>query len=399
MTGRPTSDPADHQLLKSLLGAWALAACSAEESAAVEEHLTDCGSCADEARRLREAVALLHPQDSLDLDPGLRSKVLATALDRRRPRIPLPLWAEPYDAETARLDALLHDMGEAEWGAPVRLSWYEEDAPASREISVAGVIGHLMAVDGLVALSLGLPDPLHMGAPPEGEGPARPVLTCPGERTETFWKEAGSAHEQQQRLTAELRRSHAGTVRGVWRDQNYSLIRTASFAGGGVADLGVPYGAGVSLPLRDAFLDRAFECWMHAWDVARAIDYPYVVPDAAHLHQLMDLAARLLPGVIAERRRTGLAAPPRRLVAAGSPGRTLHLELEGEGGGDWYIPLDSPAAMASPGEMVAHVALEGLEFCRLAAGHVSPEEAAAGHDGERGEIRDFLYATASLSRL
>ncbi|MGW4006681.1 zf-HC2 domain-containing protein, partial [Streptomyces nigra] len=67
-TGRPLPDLPDapvpaleHRVLKSLLGAWALAACSPEETAAVEEHLGDCGGCADEALRLREAVGLLHP--------------------------------------------------------------------------------------------------------------------------------------------------------------------------------------------------------------------------------------------------------------------------------------------------------------------------------------------------
>ena len=130
-------------------GAWALAACSAEETAAVEAHLTDCASCADEALRLRDAVGLLHPADSLDLDPLLRSRVLEGCLGRRPARIPVPEWATPYDAETAKLDALLRDMGEAEWRAPVRLRWFEDERPVERETTVAGVIGHLMAVDGL----------------------------------------------------------------------------------------------------------------------------------------------------------------------------------------------------------------------------------------------------------
>lgn len=48
-----------HRVLKALLGAWALAACSAEEAEAVEAHLTVCAACADEALRLRDAVGLL----------------------------------------------------------------------------------------------------------------------------------------------------------------------------------------------------------------------------------------------------------------------------------------------------------------------------------------------------
>ncbi len=113
-TSAPAPAPPPHRVLKSLLGAWALAACSAEETAAVEDHLTDCAPCADEALRLRDAVGLLHPADPLDLDPLLRSRVLEGCLGRRPARIPVPEWAAPYDAETAKLDALLSDMGQAE---------------------------------------------------------------------------------------------------------------------------------------------------------------------------------------------------------------------------------------------------------------------------------------------
>ena len=94
----------------------------------------------------------------------------------------MPEWATPYDAETARLDALLRDMGEAEWRAPVRLRWFEGERPVERETTVAGVIGHLMAVDGLVATALGLPDPLGTTAPPGTPGPASAVRKRSGGR-------------------------------------------------------------------------------------------------------------------------------------------------------------------------------------------------------------------------
>ncbi|WP_039633644.1 MDMPI N domain containing protein [Streptomyces sp. 769] len=356
-TGPPPTAPS-HKVLKSLLGAWALAA------------------CAEEALRLRDAVGLLHPADSLDLDPLLRSRVLEGCLGRRPPRIPVPEWATPFDAEAAKLDALLRDMGESEWRAPVRLRWFDGREPVERDTTVAGVIGHLMAVDGMVATSLGLPDPL---------GPAAPEHPGPRRRTEAYWRALGEERDP--------RAPH-----DPWREQSQALIRTASFAGGGVAELSVPYGK-FDLALRDAFLDRAFETWVHAGDIADAVDYPYKPPAAGHLHLLVDLAARLLPTTLAQRRRDGLAAPPQQLVAAGAPGRSLHLEVEGSGGGDWYIALDSPAAVGSPECTVAHLALDSDEFCQLAAGHISPEETAAGQTGEREAIREVLFATAALSRL
>ncbi|MFG2872135.1 zf-HC2 domain-containing protein [Streptomyces sp. NPDC048338] len=372
----PPPPPPSHTVLKSLLGAWALSACSVEETEAVENHLTECAPCADEALRLRDAVGLLHAERDLDLDPLLRSRVLENCLGRRPARIPVPAWAAPYDAETARLDALLQDIGESEWHAPVRLKWFEEERPASRRTTVAGVIGHLLTVDGLVATALGLDDPLG------GTRAASPA--SPTARTEAYWQSS----------------DHPVTrgVREPWRDQSHTLIRTVSFAGRGVADLTVTYGD-FALPMRDSLLERAFECWVHADDIANAVAYPYEPPSGAHLHGMIDLAARLLPAALAGRRRAGLAAPARHLVEAGAPGRSLHLEVEGAGGGHWYIALDSPAAMGSPDHAVAQVAMDGVEFCQLVAGHVPPEEAAAGQDGDREAIRDVLFAAASLSRL
>ncbi|GAA3541184.1 zf-HC2 domain-containing protein [Streptomyces osmaniensis] len=386
-TGRPLPDavprPAplvlDHRVLKSLLGAWALAACSPQETAAVEEHLGGCGSCADEALRLREAVGLLHPAESLDLDPSLRARVLQGCLERRPPRIPVPAWATPYDAETARLDALLQDFGDAEWHAPVRLRWFRGDEPTSRRTTVAGVIAHLLTVDGLVAVALGLTDPM---------GEVAADRATPSGRTEAYWR---ASHYPPTRA-----------VRAPWREQSHDLVRTVSFTGGGTGKLSVPYGD-FELPLHDAMLDRAFETWVHAEDIADAVDYPYEPPSGSDLHHMVDLAARMLPTVLSARRQAGLASPPpgpqRHLVPAGEPGRSLRLEIEGSGGGEWLIPLDSPAAVGSAEHEVAHVALDGAEFCRLAAGHVPPEEAAAGQVGDRTAIRDVLFAAASLSRM
>ncbi|MFL6000439.1 MAG: zf-HC2 domain-containing protein [Streptomyces sp.] len=367
----------EHPVLKALLGAWALAACSAEETAAVEDHLGVCGACADEALRLRGAVGLLQRPESLDLDPGLRTRVLDGCLDRRPPRIPVPEWATPFDAETARLDALLQDFGDAEWHAPVRLRWFDADEATSRRTTVAGVIAHLLSVDGLVAVALGLDDPM---------GQVSADAPTPAGRTEAYWR---ASHFPPTR-----------SVRTPWREQSHDLVRTVSFTGGTSGKLEVAYGDFV-LPLHDAMLDRAFECWVHAEDIAEAVDYPYEPPSPRHLNRMIDLAARVLPAVLAERRQKGLASPThgRHLVSAGGPGRTLRLEIEGLGGGEWLIPLDSPAAVGSAEHEVAHVALDGVEFCRLAAGHVPPAEAAAGQVGDREAIRDVLFAAASLSRM
>lgn len=365
---QPEAVELPHSVLKALLGAWALSACSAEETAAVEAHLTDCGRCADEALRLRDAVGLLHPQGGLDLDPALRSQVLESCLARRPAHLAIPGWAAPYDAETARFDALLRDMDEAEWRAAVQLRWFDGERIVSRETTVEGVLGHLFAVDGLVAAPLGLPDPL-------GEETA--ARECdPTVRTHAYW---------------DLPRPAA--PRGRWREQSRTLIGTVSHAGPEAAGLPVSYGR-FSMPLQAAFLERAFECWVHAGDVAEAVDYPHPPPEGPHLRQMIELSARMLPETIAATRQAGGPAP------AGAPVRTVRLEIEGSGGGTWDIPLDRPGATARPRtETVAHVALEEAEFCRLAAGHITPMDAAAGQHGDRQAVWDVLFAAASMSRL
>ncbi len=350
-----------HHVLTSLLGAWALAACSAEEAAAVEEHLGECDACAEEALRLREAVALLQRPESLDLDPALRTRVLDGCLERRPPRIPVPEWATPYDAETARLDALLQDIGDAEWHAPVRLRWFEADEAASRRTTVAGVIAHLLTVDGMVAVTLGLDDPL---------GDITAPTPAPAGRTEAYWR---ASHYPPTRA-----------VRAPWREQSHGIVRTVSFTGD-AGRMPVSYGD-FELPLHDAMLDRAFECWVHAEDIADAVDYPYEPPSARHLNRMIDLAARMLPGVLAARRRAGLAAPGVRphLVTAGEPGAACGWRSRARAAASELIPLDSPGAVGSAEHEVAHVALDGVEFCRLAAGHVPPAEAAGGSAGRPG---------------
>ncbi|MFD9127717.1 maleylpyruvate isomerase N-terminal domain-containing protein, partial [Kitasatospora sp. NPDC059571] len=290
-----------HEDLRSLLGAWALGTCPRPAAAEIARHLTGCADCAEEAARLTGAAAENCTDEPLDLSGTLRRQVLEHCLARRPAELPIPDWAGPYAAESARLDALLCDLGPAEWHEVAELPWHG----GVQRWRPAEVLCHLAAVDGYLSPALGLADPIGYGA----GGPAVP----PPARVPEQGRPAGVLDRTHALITA-VGGDDPDQVRTRWRGQSHALLRAAARAGGG--DAPVDYGFAV-LPLRDAFLDRAFECWIHGDDIARAVDYPYPPPAPQHLHRLIDLGARMLPQVLAALRGPGAAGPrPRRAGAA-----------------------------------------------------------------------------------
>jgi uncharacterized protein (TIGR03083 family) len=305
---------------------------------------------------LRDAAGWLSADEPLDPEPGLRRQVLDSCLDRREPAFRVPPYAEPYVAETARLDALLRDLGELDWLEPATLRWHGGE----EQRSPAEVLCHLAAVDGVLARSLGLPDPT------EGDDLA----------------------ERDARLRSLQSGRPPTTVRAFWRAQTRAIVETAALASADVAERFVDYGA-FRIPVEDSFLDRAFECWMHAEDIADAVGYPYNPPRGAHIRALIGLAVRLLPVVFAATSAPGTSAP--------SSGRTVQLIIEGRGESEWLIPLDD-AAPSPESEPTATVAIDGVEFCHLCAGRRDPARIPAGITGDRDLARALLAAAPLLSR-
>jgi len=365
---------AEHEEYRSLLGAWALGACPRREAADLTLHLHECADCADEAARLRGAAERLSPDDPLDLSGALRHQVLDWCLARRPAERPVPGWAAPYAAETAKLDALLRDLGPAEWQEVAELPW----SGGVERWRAAEVLCHLAAVDGYLTPALGLPDPV-------GGTALRVPVQGAGGRVPPQGRPAGVL-ERTHDLIAEHGARPTGEVHGVWRRQSHALVRAAAL--GADADTPVDYGFAL-LPLADAFLDRAFECWIHGDDLARAVDYPYAPPAPHHLQQLIGLAARTLPYVLASLR------PAAALSGAGRP-RVLKLVIDGPAAGQWLIPLDGPDSPEA--DPVAEVVVDGLEFCYLAAAHRNPDHVPTGQHGDRDAIRELLNALPLLSR-
>ncbi|MEU1284731.1 zf-HC2 domain-containing protein [Kitasatospora sp. NPDC005856] len=403
-----SSTEEQHDALRSLLGAWALGACPAREAAELEQHLRDCRECAEEAARLREAAGWLSLDEPLDQPGSLRQQVLDWCLARRPAELPVPAWGVPYTVETAKLDALLRDLGPEEWQEVAELPWHG----GTERLRPAEVLGHLTAVDGFLALALGLPDPVPAvpGPPTAPAGrrvpPQEPAAGPSVPRVPPQGGPYAGITARTTRLIAEQAGLAPQSVRSRWRRQAHDLVRSAALAPQG--NTPVDYGFAV-LPLRDAFVDRAFECFVHGEDVARAVAYPYDPPAPQHLRQMVELVVRLLPRALAGQR----AARPEHAGAPGAPeggvrtARRVRLMVDGPAGGEWLIALDGgdgdddrAGGTGGPpgGEPVASMVLDGLELCQLAAAHRDPDRLPVGEHGDRAAVREVLHALPLLSR-
>jgi hypothetical protein len=358
-------EPSAHEALRGLLGAWALDACPAGEAARLEAHLAGCPSCAEEARRLRDAAGWLAMDEPLDPEPSLRRQVLTGCLERRDAAFGVPAYADPFVAETARLDALLRDLGELDWLESAQLSWHggtEQRRPAE-------VLCHLAAVDGVLARALGLPDPA----------------------------DGDDLVERTARVRSAQARNSPETVRAFWREQTRAIVERVALADAESEAASVPVDYGVfRIPVADVFLDRAFECWIHADDIAEAVGYPYYPPRGAHLRQLIGLASRLLPVALAGLREAGLAESR----AKSAEPRVLKLIIEGRGESEWLVPLDGPPCAEVPADARAtsSLAIDGVEFCFLTAARRDPRRVPVGVTGDAASARDVLSAAPLLSR-
>ncbi|MFD9902760.1 maleylpyruvate isomerase family mycothiol-dependent enzyme [Streptomyces sp. NPDC059063] len=403
MSGAPRPAPDEHPELCSLLGAWLLNACSAQERIAMAAHVKHCALCAAEMRDLHPAVTSLtsqpqyeDPAPYADLmayedaaayedhvsyeipagyenlaspdDGSHRSQPLSLPLSSassthgditalafaRRPPAPrhLPPHIRPYADQVATLDAVLRDLAAEEWNTQTVEGW-----------TVAQLVAHLAATDSLLAETL--------------DATARGPLDLPGDtvpaRTRAFTSWAVD--------------QPPASVHAAWRTQadllRDTLVREAApntpaaegpYTPGdrlGLAD-------GPRLTLADHATTRAFETWIHTRDLALHTGRRLPPPTARSLTRMSDLGARQLPFAMRHR---------------GTPlgHRVLHVELTGPGGDTWH--LTDPENPSSERPPDTHLVVGAMEFCLLTAARRTPAETAA-HTRVTG---DTALADAALA--
>jgi uncharacterized protein (TIGR03083 family) len=239
------------------------------------------------------------------------------------------------------MDSLLADLTDSEW-----------TAPAVRGLTVQGLIGHLIGVErdfdravrGLIPAQPGAED--HVGAT---QSSALEQLGKSPDQT---------LHEWRQAVTDTL-----------------ALVRDVPEGDRPAPPVSMH---GVTLPLGDFLVVRAFEMWTHEEDVRRAIGRPLSPPDDATLSLMSRLAATLLPYAMA---RSGRTAPAE-----------VRLVLTGRGGGTFTVQVGQPAD-GTPDR--SRLILDTVQFCRVVADRLEDADLTVDVSGDR----ELAVATLAGARL
>lgn len=332
----------EHEIAAAFLGVWALDACSAEEAERIMAHLPDCADCTAEAVRLRSVANWIGT--ATPPPPGLRVRTLERAMARRAAASPCPGYAAPYAAQVSVLDLLLADLTAAEWESNVIYAW-----------SVQDVVAHLTATDGMVAARLGV----------AVEPPFPPGEAISG----------GSLEHRTAALILQERGRMPRQTRTAWRTQADALCRRLPADRTWRMD-------GIHLRIADAVVTRAFETWVHADDIARAVGRELPPPLPEHLHPIAGLGVRSLPKALAP-------------AWAGRPAVAAEVVLSGSGGGEWVVGLGGKVPETP--DPVVRVEMDVLEFCFLAGGRRDPAMVAAVVSGDEDLGRDLLAAASAFS--
>lgn len=267
----------------------------------------------------------------MTLPRGLRSSILTAALETRPAGYPdpeaLPPQAAPYGLEVRKLDELLRDATADQWDTTV------VDGMTAQQL-----VDHLAGHDRWLAGSLRLDLP-H----------------------------------------AETRGSTPERTYRVWREQAFALLRHAVFT---------PLTervelAGLAMPAGRAYLNRAFETWIHADDIRLATGRPAVPPPATHLRDLADLHIRSLPTAL-------------RLSGRDHPGQDARIRLTGTVIEEWVIPMSREKSAGAERPSVC-VTADALEFCYLAANRRTPESMRLSVSGDSTAAADLMTAMTYFS--
>jgi uncharacterized protein (TIGR03083 family) len=326
-----------------LVGAYVLDALDGPDRTAFEHRLDRDPELGRVTADLLEAASLLGAGDADPPPADLAERTFATAFARRPPGTPAtaadPDPAAVYRAQLDDLSTLVDSLAPGDWTAATITGW-----------TVHELMAHLLAIEGYTARLLGVDDSFAI---PEGTETDHLGMTEP---TVEAWSSGDPA------ATVDAwRRLVAANVAHLQALPAERLEDRVSFHG-------------LDLSIRSFLGVRTFEVWTHTDDVRRAVGRPLDHPDPVRLRFMSRLAVNALP--------LGLA-----MSGIDDTGRTVRILLTGAGGGEWLQALTIGAEAGSPdATLVADV----VDFCRLAAQRLAPDDLPHTAEGDQQVVRDVL---------
>jgi uncharacterized protein (TIGR03083 family) len=335
-----------------LIAAYALNACEPGEAAQIEQHLARNPRAAAELLRLSAAAAWIGATEALTPPPGLREAVLAGARARPRSRSENDDALDLFRDQTDRLDTLI-----------TRLRASDLSARTANGLSVRDLLIHLTAMESMMAAAL------------VGTQPAIVESVDVQERTDAFVEAFALAPIEDVRL--------------LWRQ---SVEQVADWAITGASGP-LPW-LGISLPRDTILVIRAFETWIHANDIRRAVGFLLESPRPAHLHRMAEFSMQSLPAWL-------------EVTGRPHPGCSARIVLTGAGGGSWRVPLALGEAdvVEVDGSDPADVVIETdvLDWCHRVGGRLATSAISVRVDGTdvlAEELAvDILEAASALATL
>jgi uncharacterized protein (TIGR03083 family) len=275
----------------------------------------------------------------------LRERVLSNATTRRDPGLPTvgasaATPAEAYAHQRERLDLLLDDLDDAVWTRQAE----------PYEWSVHDLLGHLLCIEDYTGSILGLWD----------------YEPAPG--TE-------HRHLVMSQATIDAERSNEPSqTADTWRDKSARIAKDIARRDDDAMDEQVTFH---NLPhsVSSLMTLRAFEVWTHADDMRRAASQDLEAPPPEIIRSMSDLAVNALPWMVMFADSTQTSRPAK-------------IVLTGPGGGTWNLNADS-------GEPEATIVADVVQFCRLVANRVEPDELDAEYHGDR-DLADALLDAARM---
>ena len=332
----------DRDQAAELLGAYVLDALDAPESDAVERALAAFPDLRGEVARLGTAVGVLATADATPPGGGVRDRVLGRVRAAPRPPSPPADLIPLYRRQVAELADVLDTVPERAWSRDTAAGW-----------TIHQLVAHLVGVEAYMASRLDLGD----FTPPPGTERDHVGMTVP--------------------IIDAQRARHPAETRQAWERSAWAVVGLLEASGPDLLQRRIDL-YGISTSARTALVARMFELWTHADDVRRALGQPLVDPDPERLAAMSDVAARSLP--------TGMT-----VAGTARPGQSAKVVLLGGGGGTWTVPL---ALGDRGGPPAVTVVADVVDFCRLAATRLAPEDLDHDVEGDVGLAAEVLRAAA-----